>query len=90
MIAAVLVVMVGHTVHVLQVVGWAPISPVGETQFPFWVGTWFGLFATWEGLVAQGFAFAFVIGSYYLAELQHGRALARISASQPASSSQFA
>ena len=88
MIAVVLVVMVGNTVHVLQNVGWAPITPVGPTQFPFWIGTWFGLFATWESLGAQSLAFVFVFGSYFLAEMLHDRALAKIASNQQVSSSQ--
>ncbi|MCC6792105.1 MAG: iron permease [Thermomicrobiales bacterium] len=83
MIAAVLVVMVGNTIHVFQVVGWAPITPIGTTQFPYWTGVWFGLFSTWEGVIAQAVAFVFVIGSYYLAEFQHGRSLAKLAASAP-------
>ena len=78
MIALVLVVMVGNTVHVLQVVGWAPINPVSGVQFPYWAGVWVGVYATWESLVAQAIALVFVIGSYYLAEMQHDRALARM------------
>jgi high-affinity iron transporter len=68
MIAAVLVIMVGNTVHVFQIVGWAPITRVGTLEFPSWAGIWFGLYATWEGLLAQVAAFIFVIGSYFAAE----------------------
>ncbi|HKG27131.1 MAG TPA: FTR1 family protein, partial [Thermomicrobiales bacterium] len=68
MIATVLVTMVGTTIHVLQVVGWAPINPVESLQVPFWAGQWFGVYGTWEGILAQGAALIFVVGSYYLAE----------------------
>lgn len=68
MIATVLVTMVGTTVHVLQVVGWAPINPVESIQVPFWMGQWFGFYGTWEGILAQSAALIFVVGSYYLAE----------------------
>jgi high-affinity iron transporter len=83
MIAAVLVVMVGNTVHVFQIVGWAPITPIGNAQFPYWTGVWFGLFSTWEGVIAQAIALVFVVGSYYVAEFQHSRSLAKIAASAP-------
>ena len=53
MIAVVLVTMVGHTVHVLQVVGWAPISPITDMELPYWAGVWFGVYGTWQGLIAQ-------------------------------------
>ncbi len=70
MIGGVLLVMVGHTVHVLQVVGWLPIHPVSTLDLPYWTGLWFGLYPTWEGLGLQVAAASFVIGSYYLAEWQ--------------------
>ena len=67
LIALVLVVLVGNTVRTLQGVGWLSITPL-DVEFPLWMGTWLGIFPTVETLVAQAFAFAFVIGSYYAAE----------------------
>ena len=68
MIGAVLLVMVGNTVHVLQVVGWLPIHLIPGVSVPIWMSTWFGLFPTWEGIGLQIASAAFVIGSYYWAE----------------------
>jgi high-affinity iron transporter len=68
MIGFVLLTMVGHTVHVMQSVGWLPITPITGIDIPFWMGQWFGLFATWQGIGLQIFAGAFVIGSYFWAE----------------------
>ncbi len=68
LIGAVLLQMVGKTVHVFQVVGWLPIHAIGGSPLPYWLGTWFGVYATWEGLIFQSLAGVFVIGSYYLAE----------------------
>jgi high-affinity iron transporter len=73
MIGGVLLVMVGNTVHVLQVVGWLPIHPIVHLPLPYWTGVWFGLFPTWEGILLQAAAAVFVIGSYYLAEWQKKR-----------------
>lgn len=70
MIGAVLLVMVGNTVHVMQSVGWLPITPIAGVRLPFWLGQWFGLFATWQGIGLQIAAAVFVIGSYFLAEHQ--------------------
>src|SRR6185503_15233957 len=53
MIGVVLLVMVGNTVHVLQVVGWLPIHLVANVTLPYWTGLWFGLYPTWEGLGLQ-------------------------------------
>lgn len=82
MIALVLVTMVGNTVHVLQVVGWMPITPIENLVLPYWSGVWFGLYATWEGIIAQSIAVVFVVGSYFAAEWSHDRSQrARIEAS---------
>jgi high-affinity iron transporter len=73
MIGAVLLIMVGNTAHVLQVVGWLPTHPLRFAEFPYWTGLWFGLYATWEGLALQAVAAVFVLGSYFLAEYLKGR-----------------
>jgi high-affinity iron transporter len=55
-----------------------PVTPVEGLTLPYWAGTWFGLFPTWEGLVAQAAAVAFVVGSYLAAEAVRRRKRARI------------
>jgi high-affinity iron transporter len=67
LLALVLVVMVGSTVRTMQGAGWLPIHSL-DVQLPYWLGTWLGIFPTWETLGAQVLAFAFVIGSYFAAE----------------------
>ncbi len=84
LILGVLVIMVGKTVQVCQVVGWVPVHPIGELRLPYWAGLWFGVFPTWEGVVAQLGAAAFVIGSYFGAEwLRARRRRARLHAPGP-------
>ena len=68
LIGSVLLQMVGSTVHVLQVVGWLPIHVIQALDVPYWLGTWFGVYPTWEGISFQIAALVFVVGSYYLAE----------------------
>ncbi len=73
MIGGVLLIMVGNTVHVLQIVGWLPTHPIQAlAEMPYWAGLWFGLYPTWEGIVLQALAGTFVIGSYFLAEQRRG------------------
>ena len=67
LISLVLVVMVGNTMRTLQGVGWISITPI-DIDVPLWMGTWLGIFPTWETIGAQIAAFAFVIGSYFAAE----------------------
>lgn len=73
LIGAVLLQMVGNTVNVLQVIGWLPIHPIRWLELPYWMGFWFGLYPTWEGIGLQAAAAIFVIGSYYLAEYMQQR-----------------
>ncbi|THF71569.1 iron permease [Deinococcus sp. Arct2-2] len=67
LICAVLGVMVGNTVHTLQLVGWLPVHPL-PFELPGWAGVWLGLHATWEGVVLQVAAMLAVVGSFYAAE----------------------
>jgi high-affinity iron transporter len=66
MLGAVLVVMVGEQVQEMQQAGWFGATPLG-VSFPGWLGTWFATFPNVEGVVAQGAAGAFVLGSYFVA-----------------------
>ena len=79
MIGTVLLQIVGSTTHVMQVVGWLPIHVIQGLDLPYWLGTWFGIHPTWEGLGLQFAAAAFVIGSYYLAEGMRKHRLSSIS-----------
>ena len=78
LITGVLVVLVGHTVQTMQVVGWMPVTPVEGLTLPFWAGMWFGVFPTWEGLLLQAAALVFVLGSYFAAEALRRRKRRRI------------
>ena len=68
LISGVLVVMVGHTAHILQEVGWLAEHGLPGVALPAWLGTWLGVYATWEGLLLQLLAALTVVGSYVLAE----------------------
>jgi high-affinity iron transporter len=83
MILAVLVIMIGKTVQVFQVVGWLPVHPIEGAQLPYWGGAWFGVFPTWEGIGAQLAAVVLVLGSYVGAEQLRRRRRRRILAAPP-------
>ncbi len=76
LIGAVLLVMVGNTVHAMQIAGWMPVHPIRSLTLPYWLGLWFGTYPTWEGFALQFAAATFVIGSYYLAEYQQRKTIA--------------
>lgn len=67
LLGVVLIVMVGESIQEMQLAGWLPTTAV-PLSIPGWVGLWFAVFPTVEGLVAQALAAALVIGSYYGAE----------------------
>ena len=66
LIALVLGVMVGTTVHNLQGIGWLPTTPTAFAVPMAW-STWLGAFPTWEGIFAQVGSLVFVLGSYFAA-----------------------
>jgi high-affinity iron transporter len=78
LITGVLVVLVGQTVQTCQAVGWVPVTPIEGLTLPYWTGMWLGVYPTWEGLLAQAAALAFVLGSYAAAEALRARRRARI------------
>lgn len=82
MIGFVLVTMVGHTAQAMQSVGWMPITPIPGLQIPYWMGQWFGLYPTVQGIGLQVLAAVFVIGSYFLAE--HQQKVKRVNARKSA------
>lgn len=67
LICAVLGVMVGNTVHTMQLVGWFPVSPL-PLRPPAWAGLWFGVHGTWQGILLQIASMAAVVGSFFWAE----------------------
>jgi high-affinity iron transporter len=70
LIALVLAVMVGTTVHNMQGVGWLPTTTTSFDVSINW-SMWLGVYPTWEGIGAQLGALVFVLGSYFAArELQ--------------------
>ncbi|MCB0035615.1 MAG: FTR1 family protein [Anaerolineales bacterium] len=83
LIGLVLVTMVGKTIHVMQAVSWMGITPIRFITFPYWAGLWFGLYATWQGVLAQIGAAVFVIGSYFGAEWIQNRQRAQRASTRP-------
>ncbi len=67
MLGVVLIVMVGESVQEMQLAGWLPETAVA-LSIPGWVGLWFAVFPTVEGLLAQVLAAGLVLGSYFGAE----------------------
>ena len=67
LLGGVLIVMVGESVQELQQAAWISTTQL-NLPIPGWLGMWFAIFPTAEGLAAQVFAAALVIGSYAAAQ----------------------
>lgn len=85
LIGAVLITLVGSTVHVMQAVGWLPVTPMIGVAIPYWLGSWFGVYPTWQTCLGQLAAAAFVLASYYAAKARSRRAPARSGAAETVS-----
>lgn len=73
----VLFTFIGSTVRLFQTVGWLPVHPVPGLELPVWMGVWFGLYPTWEGLVIPFGTFAYVGGMWLLVKFSARRAQER-------------
>jgi high-affinity iron transporter len=67
LLAVVLVVMTGGTAATFQDLGWLPATPL-PFEMPGWLGAWFEIYGTYEGIACQLGAAIIVVGSYVLAE----------------------
>lgn len=63
LLGVVLVVMVGESVQELQLAHWLPTTQL-NLPIPGWIGTWFAVFPTREGLIGQFLGALFVIGPF--------------------------
>ena len=66
LIALVLAVMVGTTIHNLQGLGWVSTTPT-SFAVPLDLSRWLGVYGTWQGIASQVGALLFVVGSYLAA-----------------------
>ena len=67
LVGVVLVVMTGGTALTFQDLGWLPATPL-PFAMPGWLGSWFEIYGTYEGIACQLAAVLLVVGSYVLAE----------------------
>ena len=85
LLGAVLVVMIGGSARTLQALGVLSTTPL-PFDLPDWWARWFEIVPTYETIVIQVLAAAFVMGSYYAAEWwsKEKRRRARAECSEPA------
>jgi len=77
LVGLVLITFTGGTVRALQVISWLPTTRFMEGSLPQWLGTWFGIYNTWECMIGQAFAVALVLGTWRIARFKAKRDAAR-------------
>ena len=77
MIGMVLVMFVGTGVRAMQTVHWLPIHKVVAASWPAWVGSWLGIYNTFETIGGQLLSIAIVIGTWRVSRWRSRRASER-------------
>lgn len=73
LVGLVLITFAGGTIRALQTVGWLPVHRLLEGSWPQWLGTWFGMYNTWESMLGQLLAVTIVLGTWRVARHQAKR-----------------
>lgn len=76
LVVSILATFLGSTVRLFQTVGWLPIHPIEGLEIPTWMGTWLGLYPSWEGLLIPLAGFAYVGGAWLFVRWQGERSRA--------------
>ena len=59
------------------------MTPIIGLAVPYWLGSWFGFYPTWQTCIGQLAAAAFVLLSYYAAQARAHRRKPRPSPAEP-------
>jgi high-affinity iron transporter len=70
LVVTILATFLGSTVRLFQTVGWLPIHPIQSLDIPPWMGTWLGLYPSWEGLIIPMLGFVYVGGAWLFVRWQ--------------------
>lgn len=70
LVVTVLVTFLGSTVRLFQTVGWMPIHPIMGLDLPAWMGVWFGLYPSWEGLLIPPLGLGYVGGAWLFVKVR--------------------
>ncbi len=73
LVVTVLVTFLGSTVRLFQTVGWLPIHPIYWLDIPAWMGTWLGLYPSWEGLLIPPLGLVYVGGAWLYVKWRSAR-----------------
>jgi high-affinity iron transporter len=60
LVVTILATFLGSTVRLFQTIGWLPIHSIHGLDIPAWMGTWLGIYPSWEGVLIPMLGFAYV------------------------------
>jgi high-affinity iron transporter len=68
LVVSIMVTFMGSAVRLFQTVSWLPVHPLAHLTLPNWLGVWFGLYPSWEGLLIPPLALVYVAGAWLYAK----------------------
>jgi high-affinity iron transporter len=64
LVVSIMVTFLGSAVRLFQTVSWLPVHPLPHLTLPNWLGVWFGIYPSWEGLLIPPLALVYVGGAW--------------------------
>jgi high-affinity iron transporter len=64
LVVSIMVTFLGSSVRLFQTVGWLQVHPLPHLTLPNWLGVWFGIYPSWEGLLIPPLALVYVGGAW--------------------------
>jgi high-affinity iron transporter len=64
LVVSIMVTFLGSAVRLFQTVGWLPVHPLPGVNLPNWLGVWFGIYPSWEGVLIPPLALVYVGGAW--------------------------
>jgi high-affinity iron transporter len=78
LVVTILATFLGSTVRLFQTIGWLPVHPIPGVEIPTWMGTWLGIYPSWEGFIIPLLGFAYVGGAWLWVRWTNRRAQAEV------------
>lgn len=69
LVVLIMITFIGSTVRLFQTVGWLPIHPITWLDIPSWMGIWFGIYPSWEGILIPPLGLGYVGGAWLYMKL---------------------
>ncbi len=83
LVVSIMTTFLGSAVRLFQTVSWLPVHPLPGLHLPNWVGVWFGLYPSWEGLLIPPLALIYVGGAWLYMKIATRAAQAKMPAAAP-------